>query len=172
MAAMYRRLFEYHPRIGYRFIPGLRARVPHEGGGYRIQTNAAGFRSRHEVTREKPPGVTRIVLFGDSFTAGDGVDNEQRFGDRIESALPNVQILNFGLPNTGTDQQYLAYQEFCADLEYDYLMVCPLVENIRWNVSAFRLIISSETGREMVLPKPYFELNGQALELRHVPVPK
>ena len=31
---MTRNLFEYHPVLGYRFIPGIEARIPHEGGGY------------------------------------------------------------------------------------------------------------------------------------------
>lgn len=28
-----RQFYEYHPEVGYRFIPNLRARIPHEGGG-------------------------------------------------------------------------------------------------------------------------------------------
>ena len=30
---MTRLLYEYHPVVGYRFVPGVRARVRHEGGG-------------------------------------------------------------------------------------------------------------------------------------------
>ena len=35
---MFRQLLEYHPRIGHRFIPGLKARIEHEGGGYLVRT--------------------------------------------------------------------------------------------------------------------------------------
>ena len=41
---MRRQLLKYDPIIGYRFIPNLKARVPHEGGGYLIRTNEYGFR--------------------------------------------------------------------------------------------------------------------------------
>lgn len=84
---MQRQIFEYHPVIGYRFIPGITARVPHESGGYLIKANQAGFRSDHEVTREKPSGVFTVLLFGDSFTAGDGVSNQYRMAISWRSNL-------------------------------------------------------------------------------------
>jgi hypothetical protein len=169
---MHRQIYEYHPLVGYRFVPGITARVPHEGGGYLVRTNHAGFRCQHEVTTRKPPGTVRVLLFGDSFTAGEGVSDACRFGDLLERRWPAVQILNFGLPGTGTDQQYLIYREFARDLEYDLLLVCPLVENIRRVVSRYRLVISQEHGQPTYLPKPYFELTDGRLELRHVPVPR
>ena len=73
-----RQIFEYDPDIGYRYIPGLRARIPHESGGYLIRANEMGFRSTREYVAEKPPGVRRVLLFGDSYTAADGVPNERR----------------------------------------------------------------------------------------------
>jgi carbamoyltransferase len=167
-----RQILEYHPIIGYRFIPELIARVPFEGGGYLIRTNRAGFRCEHEVVREKQPGTFRILLFGDSFTAGDGVSNQFRYGDLLEKQFEGLEILNFGLPGSGTDQQYLAFREFAKDLEYDLLMICPLVENIRRVGARFRLVAAREDGELGCLAKPYFELVDGQLVLYHVPVPK
>ena len=45
---MNRQLFQYHPIIGYTFVPGLKTRVAHEGGGYLIKVNEAGFRANRE----------------------------------------------------------------------------------------------------------------------------
>ena len=42
---------------------------------------------------------------GDSFTAADGVSNRQRYSDLLEARLPGIEVYNFGLPGTGTDQQ-------------------------------------------------------------------
>jgi carbamoyltransferase len=53
---MSRQLFEYHPVIGYRYIPGIKARVPYESGGFLIRVNSSGFRCRHEFAAAKPPG--------------------------------------------------------------------------------------------------------------------
>ena len=36
---MSRQLFQYHPTVGYHFVPGLKARVEHEAGGYLMRTN-------------------------------------------------------------------------------------------------------------------------------------
>ena len=58
---MARNLFEYHPVLGYRFIPGLIARVSHEAGGYLVRCNQAGFRCDHEVTL-----ITCLADFGQS----------------------------------------------------------------------------------------------------------
>ena len=86
-----RKLLTYHPTIGYTFIPNLQARVRHEGGGYLIRTNAQGFRSDHdfhESSAQEP-----ILLFGDSFTAADGVSNRYRYSEILEGQLK----VNLGL---------------------------------------------------------------------------
>ena len=169
---MARNLFEYHPVLGFRFVPGLRARVRHEGGGYLVRSNAAGFRCEHEVTRERPAGKRRVLLFGDSFTAGEGVSNRFRFGDRLEERVADLQVLNFGLPGSGTDQQYLAFRETAAGLEADALLLCPMVENVRRNLDTHRLTQAASDGQLVMRAKPYFTWQGNDLVLCHQPVPK
>jgi hypothetical protein len=175
---MARNLFEYHPVIGYRFIPGLRARVRHEGGGYLVQCNRAGLRCRHEVTKSKPENTVRIVVVGDSYTAGDGVSNAFRWSDVLEQRLlaamggKGVQVLNFGLPGSGTDQQLLALRELGGELDYDILLLAPMVENILRNLDSHRLATSAFSGQLVERPKPYFTLENGKLVQHHVPVPK
>lgn len=175
---MARNLFEYHAVIGYRFIPGLRARVRHEGGGYLVQCNRAGLRCRHEVTAAKPADTVRVVVVGDSYTAGDGVSNAFRYTDLLELRLLSafggrgVEVLNFGLPGSGTDQQLLALRELGRGLEYDVLVLAPMVENILRNLESHRLATSAFSGLLVERPKPYFTLEAGVLALHHVPVPK
>lgn len=165
---MSRQLFEYHATTGYRFIPGLRARVPHESGGYLVRVNESGFRCDHPFQIEKPAGKRRILLFGDSFTAGDGVSNGQRFGDQLEGLIPNLQVFNFGLPGTGTDQHYLAYREFGQALNHDLLVIAVQVENVRRVGQRYRPF-ENENGEVRYFAKPYFEVVDGRLEARHVP---
>ena len=66
---MARQTFEYHPVVGYRFIPGLKARIGNESGGYLVRVNASGFRNDRDFAKAKASGQRRILLFGDSFTA-------------------------------------------------------------------------------------------------------
>ena len=133
-----RQLLEYHPTFGHRFIPGLRARVDHEGGGYLVRTNQSGFRSDHEFVPEKQPGTFRVLLFGDSYTAGNGVSNGRRYGDVLESLIPGLEVYNFALTGTGTDQQYLIFREMAAGIEHDLVVISIWLENIRRNVARFR----------------------------------
>ena len=82
-----RQLYEYHPVVGYRYIPRLRVRIPHEGGGYLIQVNEQGFRADRPFARARTPGHRRVLVFGDSFTAGDAVPNRQRYTELLEARL-------------------------------------------------------------------------------------
>ncbi len=166
----HRLLYEYHPVVGHRFIPDVKARIAHEGGGFLWRTNAAGFRSDHEFARERTPGTRRVLVFGDSFTAGDGVSNGKRFTDVIEARVPRTEVYNFGLSGTGTDQHYLAWREFAAHgkVEHDLLVIVVQVENITRVMTPRRMFFDSE-GREAMMAKPYFEVEGDGVVLKGVP---
>jgi carbamoyltransferase len=168
-----RQLYEYHPVVGYRYIPDLRVRIPHEGGGYLMQVNAQGFRSDRQFVRARTPGHRRVLVFGDSFTAGDAVPNRQRYTELLEARLSAaggfpVEIYNFGLSSTGTDQHYLIWQEFAQGIEHDLVVIAVFVENIRRVNARFRPH-HDEHGRERIYAKPYFRLENGELRLCQVP---
>lgn len=165
---MNRALFEYHPTVGYKFIPGLKSRVQHEGGGYLVKTNNLGFRSDIDFQFKKSD-KKRVLVFGDSFTAGDGVSNKFRYTDLLEHSLPNTEIYNFGLPGSGTDQQYLLFQEYAQQFEHDLLIISVLVENIRRVNASYRYFLDA-TNEVMVWQKPFFEINNGDLVLKNTPV--
>ena len=168
---MRRQLYTYHPKFGFTFIPGLKARVRHEGGGYLIRVNDSGFRSDRTFESVRPAGKKRLLVFGDSFTAGEGASDGSRYTDMLEELVPAVEVLNFGLPSSGTDQQYLIYQEFAHRLEHDLVVIAVMVENIRRNPCRYRTV-RDHHGELLALAKPYFELVDGRLLLRHVPPPK
>ena len=169
---MRRQLMAYHPQIGYRFIPGLQTRELHEGGGFLLRTNGEGYRCRHEFQKEKKPGTSRILLFGDSYTAGMGVDDRARYGEQFEVLRPDVEVFNFGLPGSGTDMQYMSWREDAQEIEHDLVVISVMVENILRIVQTHRPYRTLE-GDEFLFAKPYFELSEDgSLSLRHVPVPK
>lgn len=160
----------YHPSIGYTYMPNAKLRVQGAHGGYLVRTNAAGYRSEREFVRDKPPGVFRVMLFGDSQTAGDGVSNALRYSDLLERAVPNLEVYNHALSGTATDQQFLTFKDN-AEVAHDLIVIGLFVENIR-RVS--RRIVKSRdiTGEEYFRPKPYYELDRDHLTLHNVPVPR
>jgi carbamoyltransferase len=167
---MWNALTKYHPRIGFTMMPSVKSRVPSETGGYLVRTNAAGFRSDHEFVKERTPGKFRAVLFGDSQTAGDGVSNGERYSDVAQQIVPNLEVFNYGLPGSGTDQHYLTYLD-CADVKHDLLVIGMYVENIGRVVSRFRPFLDA-SGKEVIYAKPYFLIENGELVLRGTPVQK
>ncbi len=164
-----RQCFEYHPVTAYRFVPGVRARIPHEAGGYLLRANQQGFRCDHDFSLGRSGDLRRVLVFGDSFTAGDGVSNGKRYSDLLEGLLPETEVYNFGLSSSGTDQQYLAWREFARDVQHDVLVIAVLVENVRRNLSRYRRYLD-DSGKPVVFAKPYFELGADGtLSLRHSP---
>ena len=99
----------------------------------------------------------RVLLFGDSYTAGMGVSDAARYGDVLERLLPGVEVYNFGLPGSGTDQQYLIHREYAARYEHDLVVIGAMVENIRRVASRYRPYATLE-GESLILAKPYFTL--------------
>ena len=95
-----------------------------------MRVNQSGSRGGHEFVKEKIATGPRLLLFGDSFTAGDGVSDGKRYGDLLEQLIPGLEVYNLAMPGTGTDQHYLIYQEFARDIESDLIILGVSVENI------------------------------------------
>lgn len=67
--------------------------------------NTAGFRDRDHAPA-KPPGVTRVGLFGDSFLPGYAVAQDRILPRTLEAALgPGHEVLAFGSVGQGTRHQ-------------------------------------------------------------------
>jgi len=161
-------LFTYHPTVGYTFTPNQKHRIPHESGGYLVKTDSLGFRNSSEISADRK----NVFVFGDSFTAGDGVSNGKRWSDLLGSHLDGFDVHNFGLSGSGTDQQYLAWSEFCRGYNPELVVIAVLVENIRRNDARYR-IVATENGEQKLKAKPYFELDAAGqLVLKHNPVPR
>jgi len=163
-------IIRYDPDIGFLYVPHLKARIPNELGGYYFRTNSLGFRSDIEYRTERDDRP-RILFFGDSYTAGDGCSNHERFSELVGSAL-GAEVFNYGLSGSGTDQQLLIFERFAKSVEADLIVLCVNVENIERIQSPHRESIDRVTGKRVLVPKPYFTLdNGNQLRLNNVPVP-
>ena len=164
---------EYHPAFGYSYIPNVNMELSRPGGGrYRLVINSRGIRSDREYAFKKPPGVTRIIICGDSMAAGQFTSNDQRFSELLERRVLGLEVLNLALEGTGTDQQLLIYENVGSLYEHDAVVVMPFLQNIRRNMVEARVSIDPKTLAKVLAPKPRFELKNGCLELLNVPVPK
>lgn len=102
-------------RLGWGFVPGTRGFSAHEGFAH-VRINNAGFRDR-EWSREKPKGVYRVAVLGDSFVDATNVAADDGFVRQIERALnadcggKTFEVLNFGVSGYGTGQEFLLLRD-------------------------------------------------------------
>lgn len=169
-------MFKYHPRFGYAFRERVRVwQVPTHPSApiHLVATNSVGARCTREPFAPRSASTIRLLVIGCSSAAGDGVSNGDRFSDLLEDALPEAEAHNYALSGSGHDQQLLVHREFAEIVGPDVLLVCPSLACIGRNLLTERLHRDSMTGGSILVPKPYFTLDGSgALVPHHVPVPK
>lgn len=160
------RLIRHDSNLGHAFVANVCRRVPHEHGAYFANTNAEGFREDHDLAR--PPAGMHVMCFGDSYAAGDGVDNAQRFSALLGERL-GITVSSVAVPGHGPDQNVLQLEQMSGPPP-DLIVWCIAVQTIERIQSQKRMTIDRE-GRLWQVGRPHFELSSQAsLELRGVPV--
>ena len=92
---------EHDPILGWRLQRSFH--------GSSLSTNSWGF---HDLERPQnaPPGETRVLVIGDSYVAGLGVDTRELLHMQLERLL-NVSVLQAAAPAWSTGQQLIWYQE-------------------------------------------------------------
>src|SRR6185436_4284600 len=99
---------------------------------------------------EKPKGVHRIIVCGDSMAAGQFVSNAHRFSELLERRIPNLEVINLGLEGSGTDQQVLLYEHVGLRYEHDLVVLMPFLQNLRRNMVEARAGTYPKTGRQVM----------------------
>lgn len=77
------------PRLGgfvQPYRPGAEADLVSIDFRVRYRINEHGYRDRPHVSFEPVPGATRVLLVGDSFTEGYGVELEETYGQRLQAS--------------------------------------------------------------------------------------
>jgi hypothetical protein len=132
------------------------------GPGVAVRTNSQRFRNDRDFTLAAPPGRTRVICSGDSFTFGYGVDNEHAWCERLTTLDPRLETVNMGLGGYGVDQAYLWYMRDGALLDHDlHLFVC-LADDFR----------RMRSDRFMGYGKPFLDVRHDSLVVTNLPVPE
>ena len=145
------------------FSPTLGWDIKPNGSLGLYQANSLGFRSSKEYALIPPPGVLRVSTFGDSFTHGDEVKNEDTWQAMMERFGHNLEVLNFGVGAFGLDQAYLRYLEDGPRYHPHIVLIGFMTENIFRIVNTYRPFYFTQTGTP--LTKPRFVLREDTLSL-------
>jgi lysophospholipase L1-like esterase len=99
------RLHSYDADAGWICRPGLDVRYAQPSSfDVAVRTNARGLRDR-ELAFEKPSGIRRIAVVGDSCVWGYGVETEEMISSRLEQLLPATETINLGANGYSTVQE-------------------------------------------------------------------
>lgn len=108
---------QFDAELGWVSLP--HASVPDMyGPGISLVTNAQGFRNERDTDRTVPPGRTRVLCSGDSFTLGVGVSTRDAWCNALERIDPRIDAVNMGQGGYGVDQAYLWYRRDAAAIDY------------------------------------------------------
>jgi len=155
-------LLRYHPTLGWDKPPGAEGWIRRPEYNVHLVINAHGLRGP-DRSYEKPRGVHRTLLLGDSFTEGYTVAEEETVRARLEGLLdaagcPPHEVLNGGTAAYSTDQEYLFFLEEGARYAPDVVVLLFFYNDL----------VGDTPGN---LDKPRFEVVGERLVLRNSPVP-
>ncbi|MCK6446128.1 MAG: GDSL-type esterase/lipase family protein [Planctomycetes bacterium] len=126
----------FDPDVGHVFVPNWKQTLQEHEFRVEWQSNAQGLRADRDFG-PKPEGVQRILVVGDSFTAGEQVPYAETFPAVIEQSLratrPNVEVLNAGHPGFSTISSARWIAKFAARFEPDVVVLAmtpnDLLEN-------------------------------------------
>lgn len=125
------------PNLGYESVPHSAITHCYDGdprhyfdndGCLTYIMNSHGLRD-HEYSREKAPGVFRIVGLGDSFTFGTGVRLEDTYLKRLEQRLTTLnssqkyEVINAGVGSYDTCQEVAFFKSKAIQYNPDLVMI-------------------------------------------------
>jgi hypothetical protein len=149
----------YHPVRGWTLRPNLDA-VPAFGGDKVLSSTSRGYRGQRDVAPTKTEGRLRVAALGDSFTFGEDVSDDDTWVHQLGVIRPTLEPVNLGVHAYGHDQMLLTLREEGPWLQPDIVLLGFVHIDLERNRTAF-----------LDYAKPYFDLEGETLVLRGVPVP-
>ncbi len=158
------------PITGWSAQPGAAGRSFNDVYEYDVgvKINSLGLRSPEEIGYEKPPGVYRILVLGDSFTEAIQVELEETFGQQLARILNEkgcrVEVINAGVGGWGNDQELLWLEHEGYKYHPDLIILQIFPRNDFMN--NYQPLESANMGANL---KPYFRMVDGKLRLELFP---
>ncbi len=156
------RFYQYDAELGWRGKPNASGTFRTLDFSSWVQLNSHGLRAP-EVSYEKKPFERRILVLGDSFVWGYGVNADQRFTEKLREELVGSTVINAGCSGYGTDQELLFFRSEGRRYSADTVIVAlHLRSDINNNISS----------RQYGFHKPVAWSDSGELTFKNVPVVK
>ncbi len=146
--------WHYDSLLGWKHLPNHEDRFIMSDFDIHVKINDKGLRDK-SYSYQRQKGVFRILVLGDSFTWGFGVEKEQIFTERIEKSQDNLEVINMGVSGYSTDQEYLLLKEEGLKYQPQLILLMFFDNDIYENSLAINYFI---------YPKPKFSIvNGKLI---------
>lgn len=156
------KFWKYDPHYGWSHIPGMSGPFESHGINTFVTINSKGFRGP-EIEHARDQERRRVLVLGDSYVWGYGVNEDEVFTELLRKAMPEVEIVNMGVSGYSTDQELLLYRDEGHKYKAD-LVVIVVTENDPLG--------NTLTQQYVVYGKPAFQLRNGELALVNQPVPR
>ena len=155
------RFWKYDSLLGWVHQPGQQGIFETPQFRTSVRINEKGLRDRsHSYSAQN--SSPRILVLGDSFAWGYGVEESDRFSQLLEQSM-DVEVINAGVSGYSTDQELLWYQNEGTKYETNLVIVQLAGNDVGDNTQE---LVSN------IYYKPKFELENGKLVLTNNPVPK
>lgn len=157
-------LYTGHPEYGYALWPSRTTQYeypPAQPRRLTVNSNSDGFRSTRELDEDDPR--TRVLILGDSYVFGEGVEESERFSEILERLEPEWRVDNLGMTGWGPDLMLMALEAVGQKASPDLVIFTLFFDD-------FRRVRQRYAG--MGFPTPRFELRDGRLVRVPYPRPK
>jgi len=121
-----------------RYRPDAIWRFSHPEYDVKYSINEHGFRDAKPHPIPKPVGTTRVLLVGDSFTFGQGVNYDESWPVIVEKRIQDsgnnhIDLVKAGIQGMDTRSEYILMQRLREKYEYDMVIVGFLINDLYTN---------------------------------------
>ena len=116
-----------------------------------VSNNSAGMRGRREYLIERTDGVGRVLILGDSFSYGFGVEDDQVISAVLEDELNqnapdgrSYEVANLSVSGFGQAEELVTYRELGRSYKADYVVMFYFDNDIGNNVVSELFELSDE----------------------------
>ncbi|MFQ5823660.1 MAG: SGNH/GDSL hydrolase family protein [bacterium] len=124
--------------LGMRYVPGTRWYFTNPEYTVEYSINEYGFRDNKEHPVPKPEGTIRVLLVGDSFTFGQGVNYDQTWPVIVEKRLQesgnhHIDLVKAGIQGMDTRSEFILIKRLLEKYECDVVVVGFLINDLYTN---------------------------------------
>jgi lysophospholipase L1-like esterase len=140
-----------HPIYNWAPIPGISGRNVYKEFDHGFSHSTQGLRGHQVYTAKKPDQVKQRILFlGDSFTYGQGVEDNETFVSLLNQSKTGIETINTGVAGYGQREELAVLMTLGRKLRPDLTIVMLFWNDLEDNLSRSKPDFALTESNELV----------------------